>query len=56
MGLTQVEVDNLQVLIDAGARAIVAQTPLDKAGDILKAAAELAVKVKMLVKEVPDVL
>ena len=51
MGFTKVEIDNLQVLIDAGARSIAAQTPLDKAGEILKAASDLAVKVKTLTEE-----
>lgn len=47
--MTKEEVQNLLILIEAGARAISSQNPLDKAGAILSTAHDLATKVAKLV-------
>lgn len=42
--MTKEEIQNVVVLIDAGARALASQNPLDKAGAIMATAHELAQK------------
>ena len=48
---TKEEVNNLLILIDAGARSISSQNQLSKAAEVLAAAGVLSEKVAKLVKE-----
>lgn len=51
MEFSQEEVNNLLVLLDAGARSLAAQNKLDKAAGILGAADALSKKVAELTKK-----
>lgn len=52
--MTKEEVQNVLVLIEAGARALAAQNPLDKGGNIMMTAHALAEKVAELAPKEPD--
>ena len=54
MEFTQEEVQNLLVLVEAGARAISGQNQLLQAANVLAAAHNLAEKVKKLAPPVPE--
>lgn len=54
MEFTQEEVQNLLVLVEAGARAISGQNQLLQAANVLAAAHNLAEKVKKLVPPAPE--
>jgi hypothetical protein len=49
--MTKEEIQNVLVLVEAGARAISSQNPLDKAGAIMATAHELSVKLSKLADE-----
>jgi hypothetical protein len=46
--MTKEEIQNILVLIDAGARALASQNPLDKASSIMATAHDLAQKLAKL--------
>jgi hypothetical protein len=49
--MTKEEIQNVVVLIDAGARALASQNPLDKAGSIMATAHELSLKLAKMVED-----
>lgn len=53
--MTKEEIQNVLVLVEAGARAISSQNSLDKAGAILATAHDLSVKLSKLAEVIDEV-
>lgn len=52
--MTKEEVQNVLILIEAGARALSSQNTLDKAGAIFAAAHDLSMKIAKMADSVPQ--